>query len=245
MTLHVIASGSAGNCYTIDDGKSELMLDCGVPIGDIKKAMMFDFTRIKACLLTHSHADHSKAAADLCKAGIDVYMSMGTAMEIGTKSHRIKIISPEGPLLNIGGCWDICPFVVKHDTAEPFGYWIRSVSTKERLIYLTDSAYAPYIFSGLDYILVECNHDYESLDSNAATGVITPGHRLRVMQNHFSLENCIYFIGATMKHTGKLKKIVLLHASKNNANAKKMIREIQAATGVVTEMAVAGGAIVL
>ena len=40
MKLKCIATGSSGNCYTITSGSGEtLILDCGIPIKDIKKGL--------------------------------------------------------------------------------------------------------------------------------------------------------------------------------------------------------------
>ena len=39
MEIKVIGSGSSGNCYLIDDGRTALLLDAGVPFSAVQQAM--------------------------------------------------------------------------------------------------------------------------------------------------------------------------------------------------------------
>ena len=39
MTLKCIGSGSSGNCYILTCNNEKLILDCGMPIKDIKKGL--------------------------------------------------------------------------------------------------------------------------------------------------------------------------------------------------------------
>ena len=55
MNIKVIGSGSSGNCYRIDDGKTALLIECGLPIKKIKEKLNFNLTGICGCLLSHSH----------------------------------------------------------------------------------------------------------------------------------------------------------------------------------------------
>ena len=244
MKLQVIASGSKGNCYVLDDGERKLMIECGVSISAIKKALYFDFNRMDGCLITHSHKDHCKSAADICKLGINIYSSEGTLKEIGLFGHH-RAIAARPMCVSTFGNWMVKPFNIKHDTAEPFGYYCCNNKLNERFVFLTDAAYSPYIFFNNDYLLVECNHDYDSLDDSVATGAIAAAHRLRVMTNHFSLENCVAFVKTCATHSRQLRKVVLLHASDQNADVNKMVAVMQQKTGIVTEVASDGKVIEL
>lgn len=49
-------SSSKGNLYTINDGNTKLLIECGVPLKDIKKAEGFNIAHgIRACLVSHEH----------------------------------------------------------------------------------------------------------------------------------------------------------------------------------------------
>lgn len=55
MIIKSIASGSSGNCYIISDGKTQLMLDCGITLKQIQKGCDFSLHEISGCFLSHGH----------------------------------------------------------------------------------------------------------------------------------------------------------------------------------------------
>ena len=55
MRIDIFASGSKANCYHVSDGHTRLLLDCGLPITEIKSALNFDLSGVSGCLLSHTH----------------------------------------------------------------------------------------------------------------------------------------------------------------------------------------------
>ena len=56
MTLKCIGSGSTGNCYLLTSGSGEtLILDCGIPIKEIKKGLDWNIRGIKGMIISHAH----------------------------------------------------------------------------------------------------------------------------------------------------------------------------------------------
>lgn len=51
----MIASSSAGNCYTVSDSRTKIMLDCGISIRRIKEGSGFSVCEIAGCLISHEH----------------------------------------------------------------------------------------------------------------------------------------------------------------------------------------------
>ena len=50
-TLKVINSGSSGNCYTLTSNSGEtLILDCGIPIKEIKKGLNWNIKDVVGVL---------------------------------------------------------------------------------------------------------------------------------------------------------------------------------------------------
>lgn len=88
MKFKTIASGSSGNCYLLETDTGSLLIEAGIPIKKIKRALEFDFSNIQGCLITHDHGDHSKAIKDIAKLGIDVYASEGTLNALNCIDHR-------------------------------------------------------------------------------------------------------------------------------------------------------------
>jgi len=74
------------------------------------------------CLVGHEHADHSKAAPDLMRAGINCYMSAGTAEALGLNGHRVRVVKALEQFTL--GAWTVLPFEAIHDAREPLGFLV-------------------------------------------------------------------------------------------------------------------------
>ena len=89
MELKILGSSSKGNCYLLDNGKEALMIECGIAFKNVQKAVDFDITRIKACIISHEHGDHAKHVKRCLDAMIPCYMSDGTRNALGLASHPL------------------------------------------------------------------------------------------------------------------------------------------------------------
>jgi phosphoribosyl 1,2-cyclic phosphodiesterase len=216
------ASGSTGNCYRITDGRTPLLLECGIKYKDIQKGCGFRLTEIKACLISHEHQDHCKAAKDLMKAGIDCYMSQGTAEALGVSGHRVNIIKAKQQFRL--GAWTILPFETQHDVAEPLGFLLAN-QDGEKLLYATDTYFIRHRFQGLTHIMVECNYSLDILRANVEAGSVPATLKNRLLKSHFSLENVKEFLKAN--DLGKVQEIWLLHMSDRNSDSERFKREVQ------------------
>lgn len=221
-----LASSSAGNCYHVTDGRTELLIECGLRFADIRKALGFRVSRLAAVLISHEHLDHSRAAADLARAGVNVYASAGTIDARGLIGHRVKHIEAKKQFQV--GTWTILPFDVEHDAEQPFGFLMAN-QDGEKLVFITDSYYCRYTFSGLTHIAIECNYSLQILDANIAAGRVHPAMRPRLLRSHFSLENVLDFLRAN--DLSKVEEIHLLHLSDNNSDEELFKRRVQEVTG--------------
>jgi Metal-dependent hydrolases of the beta-lactamase superfamily I len=221
-----LASSSAGNCYHVTDGTTELLIEAGLRFADIRKALEFRISRLSGILITHEHMDHSRAAADLARAGVDIYASAGTIAARGLTGHRVKPIEAKKQFTV--GTWTIMPFDVEHDAEQPLGFLLAN-QAGEKLVFITDSYYCRYTFSGLTHIAVECNYSLRILDENIAAGRVHPAMRKRLLRSHFSLENVLEFLRAN--DMSKVEEIHLLHLSDQNSDEKLFKRRVQEVTG--------------
>lgn len=227
MDIKVLASGSSGNCYRVSDGQTSLLLECGIPIREIKKGLGFRLSEISACLISHNHMDHCKAAEEIIKVGIDVYMSSGTKAALKLSGHRIHTVKAKEQFSI--GTFVVLPFETEHDAEEPLGYLLYSTATGEKLLFATDTYYVRYKFKGLTHIMVECNYITDILYSNIETGRVPAALKDRLLQSHFSLENVKDFLMAN--DLSKVQEIYLMHLSNNNSDEERVKREIQGLTG--------------
>jgi phosphoribosyl 1,2-cyclic phosphodiesterase len=226
IEIKALASGSRGNCYHITDGRTPLLLECGIPFREIQKGLHFRVSEVAVCLVSHEHQDHSKAVRDVMKAGIDCYMSRGTAEALEVSGHRLHIIKAKQQFKI--GSWTILPFETQHDAAEPLGFLLAN-KTGEKLLYATDTYYIRYRFRGLTHIAVECNYSMDILRANIEAGLVEPALKKRILKSHFSLENAKGFLKAN--DLSKVQEIWLLHLSDGNSDQERFKREIQALSG--------------
>jgi phosphoribosyl 1,2-cyclic phosphodiesterase len=219
-------SGSKGNAYRVTDGVTPLLLECGIPYREIQKGLNFRMSEIASCLVTHEHGDHCKSIKDVLKAGVNCYMSSGTATAIGIEHHRIKCVKPLEQFQI--GTWTIKPFDVQHDVSEPFGFLLMN-QIGEKLLFATDTYYIKYLFQDLTHIMVECNYSLKILNENIQAGRVPKVMQDRLLKSHFSLEHVKDFFKEN--DLSKVQEIWLLHLSDSNSNAEQFKREIMELTG--------------
>jgi len=226
IEIKALASSSKGNCYHITDGRTPILLECGVKFKEIQRKLAFKTSNIKACLVTHEHNDHSAGIKEVTRAGINCYMSKGTAETLNINGHRIKPVQARESFSV--GTWTILPFEVEHDVSEPLGFLLAN-QNGDKLLFATDTYYIRYRFEGLTHLLVECNYSLDILDENIVRGIVPKVMRKRLLRSHFSLEHVKDFLRAN--DLSKLKEIWLLHLSDNNSDEERFKQEVMELTG--------------
>ena len=227
-----LASGSRGNCYKISDGRTPLLLECGIQFREIQKKLSFKVSSLYGCLVSHEHQDHCKAINDITKAGIDCYMSKGTAEALEVSGHRLHIIKAKQQFKI--GSWTILPFETQHDARDPLGFLLAN-QDGEKLLYATDTYFIRYRFQGLTHIMIETNYSMDILRANVEAGLVEPTLKNRILKSHFSLENVKKFLQAN--DLSKVQEIWLLHLSEQNSCEKRFKEEVQKITGKPTYIA--------
>ena len=231
IEVKCLASGSTGNSYAVDDGRSVLLLEAGIRSSRILSGYANLLDRVSGCLVTHEHDDHSKSAVRLTESGIDVYASSGTLDAIRPagflRSYRFHTLRA-GSQIQLGS-WAVRPWEAQHDAAEPLGFLLYSTVTRERLLFATDTYFIPNTFRELNYIMVECNYDLSQLLRNISDGTVPEILKPRLLQSHFSLDNVRAFL--TANDLSHVQRIYLLHVSSQNGDKDKFMRDIVALTG--------------
>ena len=222
MDIKIIASGSSGNAYLIGDGKTHLLLDAGISFKRIQIGCGFKTSSIDACLVTHRHGDHAAAIPKILQRGITVYSNADVAgLYPGVQSvdalREFRI-----------GTFRVLPFEAEHDVP-CYGYQATSVETGEKLVYITDSAYVKYTFSGLTHIMIEANYDEDIMLGNVRDEKIPFSLAERVAGTHMSIDTLIDLLRAN--DMTKVRQIYLLHLSDNNSDAEVFKRLVQQETG--------------
>lgn len=228
VTFTSYASSSAGNLHSITDGATTIMIECGLPWKEVRKHFQFQTSALAGMCCTHAHKDHSRSVADAVRAGIDVFLLPETRTALGISGHRIHEIEP---LVSFRvGTFTVKAFPLEHD-APICGFLFASGG--EKAVYITDSFYCRWRFSGLSIIAIECNYSKKTLSPD-----LDPAVRKRLLRSHMSLENAIKFLKAN--DLSVVREIILIHLSRENSDAEMFQREIQRATGKPVRVAQEG-----
>lgn len=220
MELKIFGSSSKGNCYILDNGKEQLIIEAGVKVDEIKKALNFDVSNVVGCLITHEHGDHAKYLGYILSLGIKIYASSGTHHKFPGYDWNMRPIIKE--VNNVYEQFDVGSFSVKafktlHDAAEPLGFLIEH-NDIGKLLFCTDSRTIPYKFNGLNHILIEANYSFDLVSESII--------RDRVFTSHMEVGTAIDFLNRN--DLSNVNNIVLLHLSDGNSNAKEFAAKAQA-----------------
>jgi phosphoribosyl 1,2-cyclic phosphodiesterase len=235
MKFTSLASSSRGNAYLVQaDGVSPLLLEAGLPIKQLRdklRAHGVAISDLAGCLVSHEHMDHAKAVKDLLKAGVDCWMSTGTAQALGALSHHRSHFNFES--LKISG-YLIIMFELEHDAEQPMGFLI--AHGDDRLLFIPDTAFVQNQFEGVTILVIECNNADDILSEKILNGSIPTFVGRRIRRNHMSLRNVKELILANdMART--LREIWLIHLSSANSSEERFKKEIQELTGVPVHIA--------
>lgn len=221
MEIRTIASGSSGNAHLVTSGRTTLLLDAGVTFQKIQEAMDYRTEFISACLVTHRHKDHSKAIPQLIRRGIMVQAPQDVADQ-----YPGVIPVKHGQMMSHED-FMVRPFSVPHDVP-CFGWQLRS-RFDEKLVYIVDAEYVPFLFENLTHLMIEANHSRSLVMQRAKEGKLSRKLAERIIKNHMSIEAAMAFI--RKNDMSRVREIRLLHLSDGNSLAEDFKRQVQEETG--------------
>jgi phosphoribosyl 1,2-cyclic phosphodiesterase len=236
MVLNILGSSSAGNGYILQNDTEALVIEAGVSVKLVKQAVNFNVRKIVGCLISHEHGDHANYAKDYSAASIKIITSKGTAGKLANVEPR-KISIVESKKKYIFGNFDIIPFDIVHDCAQPFGFLIQHPETGT-VLFLTDSVYSPYTFRGLNNVIVEANYSLDIIREKAGEGMLPLFLKDRVINSHLSIDNCVDLLKAN--DLTAVNNIVLIHLSNGNSNANEFRERVATETGKTVTIAEPG-----
>lgn len=229
MRLHCIATGSTGNCYLLTSNSGEtLILDCGIPIKEIKKGLDWNIKDVVGTICTHHHQDHSLSAYPLRRMGIPVFAPYISKkpMKIGNGDFRVQAFD----LTTIDGNWThtnadgtLCPI---------YGFLI---THKEmgRMLYITDCEVVKWRFKDINHILLGVNYDKDLIDRD------NTGKANHVFRGHLSIDTACDFVKAN--YSDSLQNVIMCHLSSENSDRDSFIEKMKkVAYWANVDVAVAG-----
>lgn len=224
MKLRVIGTGSKGNAYLLENEQEALLIECGVSIQEIKKAVNFNVSKISGCIVTHEHGDHAKSINEVMKAGINVYATNGTFSKTVKVKHHRNIAIPQKGKFQVGN-FKVISFPTIHDVEEPCGFLIYHQDCGVTL-FLTDTVYSRFTFKGLNNIIVEANYAEEIIGEKLGDMKFL---RDRILNSHMSIDTCLQFLKAN--DLSAVNNIVLIHLSDSNSHELDFAKYVNKLTG--------------
>lgn len=251
MLLHVLASGSSGNCAIVQSSTTSLMIDCGITRKALRErtsALGVEETAISAVLVTHEHNDHIKGLG-VCLRGLHAEGEMPIFCTSGTReSARYLRDYPNiaglraGDSLRIGDI-SIDVFTTSHDAAEPVGFRFTDLSDSTTIGYITDSGVilpeALEMLRGVEKLAIETNHDTEMLRRGPYPAFLQA--RISSERGHLSNEQAASGLASIV--SDHLTEVVGMHISRENNDSEiptRVLTEELSKIGVSARVRIAG-----
>lgn len=227
MMIKCLGSSSAGNCYVIEFEGKLYILEAGIRVKEVFKAIDFRLEDIVGVFITHEHQDHSKYINEWLNKGIPVYATAGTleATKI-INHHNVVVLEQKGAKIISDSLVQTLP--TYHDVKEPcaFIFHFAKGNNKKSVAFVTDTYKFPYKLSGIDCFMIEANYSKDILLEKEAV------YRDRVITSHLPIDETIRFLVRSADN--RTKNIMLLHLSDGNSNEKQFIEMSETATGIKT-----------
>lgn len=227
MDLIVIGSSSKGNSYALRADSGEiLLLEAGVPLREVKKAIGYQTSKVKMVIVSHVHGDHAKYIPEYVKAGLNVYSNVDVS-----NHYKDQVCIMDAGQTYHCGKFNVTPFDVKHDVPN-FGYLIfhPDVGT---IFFATDCYNLDFVIKGVNIMLAECNYSDELLNKAVQEGKTPASQADRVRLSHMSLEHCMVWLDEC-EAWRTAHQIILIHGSARHLNPKVAEKGIQRLTGKPT-----------
>lgn len=218
MTFTALASSSAGNAYIADDGKTRLLIEAGLAHRTLQTLLGFQIGSLDGCLISHEHKDHAKAALEVIKDGIPVWMSQGTKEALNATGAAVCASMEQFSI----GSMEVVPFATFHDCAEPLGFLIQSRVDGDKLVFATDTVNLRYRFPGVNILAIEANFDLEIL---ARCEKMPEKTKHRIENTHMDIHVlCEYLCSLDLS---LCREIHLLHLSNATSHEGHFINKVQ------------------
>lgn len=235
MNLHILGSNSFGNCYILESRTEALIIEAGVRMADVKKALRWQMNKVVGCVVTHEHNDHAGHVADMVATGVRVLALQEVFNTHGLDGKPFtKAVEPfKG--YRIGG-FLLQPVPVQHDV--PCVGWIIQHADMGKLLFITDTVTFSYRVDGLNVVMIEANYADDIVAENIANGSMPEAMRPRLLNSHMEIGQTKAILAD--HDLTDVNAIVLVHLSDGNADEERFIREVQEQTGKTVYAANAG-----
>lgn len=222
-------SSSKGNSTYLSGGGATLLVDAGVSLRQLKKALGEQGLcpdDLDGVLITHEHSDHIRGLAMLLKNyDIPLYASPATLEFLCAHGHvpLHSTINELTGVTDIAGI-EVTPFETPHDACGSVGFRFvlpdsRTVAIATDLGHVTETVRRNIV--GCDLVMLESNYDIGMLDCSSYPYSLK--RRIRGKFGHLSNELCAQEC-IRLIHSGTTR-LILAHLSEQN-NLPVLARQV-------------------
>lgn len=217
LHLHILGSGSKGNCALIEGPQGLIMVDDGLSRRETLKRMAelgLSADNVSALLITHEHSDHIKGLDVWCKHWHGpLFASRGTLSCKETLAHLPVEEFDPGDTLPIAGI-RVRTYPTSHDVINPVGY--RFDTLDDSIGFATDTGELTKQAIGT---LEDCR--VLALESNHDVAMLRQGDYPRFLQERIlsakgHLSNDQAADAARGLVTDRTEQLIAMHISQDN-----------------------------
>ena len=232
LHLHILGSGSKGNCALIEGPRGHIMIDDGFSRREVLSHMHeLDLSEgdVRALILTHEHSDHVKGVSVWCKRfGGELYASAGTPETREYLSCLPFAKFSPGDVLEIAGV-QVETFPTSHDVMNPVGF--RFSYAGDAIGYATDTGVLPpgamRLLAGARILALESNHDVPMLRTGSYPRMLQD----RILSDRGHLSNAQAAEAAPQLVTDRTEQLIAMHISQENNRPSLAVRALARALG--------------
>lgn len=232
LHIHILGSGSRGNCALVESPQGLIMIDNGFSRRETLARMHelgLSEDDVRALVLTHEHSDHVSGVSVWCKRfDGELYASTGTSeVRKYLACLPFSCFSP-GDALEIAGV-RVETFSTSHDVVNPVGF--RFTCGGDAIGYATDtgvlSGDAMRLLADTRILALESNHDVPMLRTGSYPRMLQD----RIMSEYGHLSNDQAATAVRELVTERTEHVVAMHISQENNRPSLAVRAIAAAVG--------------
>lgn len=232
LRLHILGSGSKGNCELIEGPEGIIMVDNGFSRREVLRRMAeleLEASRVVALIVTHEHSDHVKGLPVWCKSFPGALLaSSGTPQARATLEGLPFTEFEPGACLDIAGI-EVQTFSTSHDVVNPIG--LRFSFRNDSIGIMTDTGTATeaalQALGDVRILALESNHDVPML----RTGSYPRYLQDRIISERGHLSNAQAAEAAHSLVGPHTEQLVAVHISQENNRPSLAVRALAEALG--------------
>lgn len=235
MKLHILGSSSSGNCYVLESDAEALIIEAGLRMQSVKRALGWQIRKVAGAVITHEHNDHAGHVREMAASGVWVLAprEVFEAHGLSGRPFTRPIVPNKG--YRVGG-FKVLAVPVKHDV--PCLGYIISHPDMGKLLFLTDTVTLDVLVPGLNHIMIEANYADDIVAGNIRSGKMPASLRPRLLASHMEIGQTKAILAENdLSH---VDNVVLIHLSDGNADEARFVREVKELTGKAVCAARAG-----